>query len=375
MNYGHVYPPSTGPAVRIFNLAKMSSLNFQTSVLAILSQREFQFPEIDKEIDQVRIRQVKNTGSRTLMNVSKLINFYYTHYPNAITNSVLKLGSQSDMIQLEGVSLYSAAKTTGKPIVLDMHNVNYELIDYLTGWKKTLLGGYWSWRGKSYELKCMKNAQHIIVTSERDREVYLSEEESLRDKITVIPNCIDMKEYQEEHGDEKPVVQEKPVVLFVGSLNYYPNMVAAYDIMEMAREMKEIVFMIVGAKSDGMNNHPENVMFTGFVEDVKPYISSADICIAPLRFGSGTRIKILEYMAMRKPVITTEKGVEGLEVDRDSVIVENDLRKYKEIIRDTLKDESKRRMLGEKAFREIREKYDWRNYVEELRSIYESVPP
>ncbi|MFY3741192.1 MAG: glycosyltransferase involved in cell wall biosynthesis [Candidatus Nitrosomirales archaeon] len=372
LQYGHVYPPSAGTAIRTFSLAKMASKYFRTSVIACLSPREFQFPTMDQEIDGVKIIQ-KKIDKSTLMDLSKAFNFYYTRYHSHMEEIIRENASDADLIQLEGVNLYSLATKLGKPIVLDMHNVDYELINFVTGWKRTVFGKYWLRKGKRYEINCLRNAKQIIVASERDKNVYLSNEKTLKEKITVIPNCIDT-DYYEHVTTDKPIVSTgKPVILFIGSLNYLPNRIAVQDIIRMASKMQDYSFVIVGAHSAIIKNNPENIVFTGFVKDIRPYISAADICIAPLRFGSGTRIKILEYMALKKPVISTSKGVEGLEIDKECLVVEDDYQKFTEIIKDLLTDEKKRKTLAQHAYNEVKRKYDWRNYIDRLRTVYESA--
>lgn len=372
LQYGHVYPPSAGTAIRTFNLAKMASKHFRTSIISCLSPREFQFPDVEQNVDGIKIIQ-KKIHKSIFMDLSKAYNFYYTKYHPEIERLIRTNASNADLIQVEGVNLYSLAKKLEKPIIVDMHNVDYELIRFVTGWKRSVFGEYWLKKGKEYEINCLRNAKQIIVTSERDKNVYLDNEKQLKEKITVVPNCIDT-DYYENVASAKPIVNTgKPVILFIGSLNYLPNRIAVQDIIRMATEMPDYSFVIVGAYSAVIGNYPHNIVFTGFVEDIRPYISKADICIAPLRLGSGTRIKILEYMAMKKPVISTSKGVEGLAVDKESIVIEDDLTRIKEIIRDLLVDEKKRETLAEKAYAEVKARYDWRKYADTLSAVYESA--
>ncbi len=103
-------------------------------------------------------------------------------------------------------------------------------------------------------------------------------------------------------------------------------------------------------------------------------LRGADVCIAPLRFGSGTRIKIIEYLAMGKPVVTTSIGCEGLAVEngRDILIADEPSEQVNHI-RHVLEDGRLASSLGREGRRLVEEKYDWRVYVPELRSVYESI--
>jgi glycosyltransferase involved in cell wall biosynthesis len=116
------------------------------------------------------------------------------------------------------------------------------------------------------------------------------------------------------------------------------------------------------------------VHFSGYISNLKQVIAEADICIAPIRSGSGTRLKILEYMAMGKPVISTSKGAEGIEyTDGLNIIIEDTIDKYPEIIRQLLDDEKKRGALGREARKLIEEKYNWDLYRKPLEKIYRRV--
>jgi glycosyltransferase involved in cell wall biosynthesis len=106
------------------------------------------------------------------------------------------------------------------------------------------------------------------------------------------------------------------------------------------------------------------------VQDVPSYINAADICIAPIRFGSGTRLKILEWMACERPIIASSKAVEGLDVKNGvHLIVEDDFSKYPECISALLNDESLARRLGTNARTLIESKYDWSICVSPLVSL------
>lgn len=146
-------------------------------------------------------------------------------------------------------------------------------------------------------------------------------------------------------------------VLFVGLLTYAPNVDALYTICNKIAP-----------------NFGNDVKFLGYVDDVKKYILESDICMAPLRYGSGTRFKILEYMAMGKPVISTAKGVEGVDyIPNKDVIIEDNIDAFSERIQELLEDKRKREDIGENAMELIKQKYDWKIYQKTLHGIYDAI--
>jgi glycosyltransferase involved in cell wall biosynthesis len=206
----------------------------------------------------------------------------------------------------------------------------------------------------------------------RDRDLLVSEVAEIRERISVIPNCVNAGDYEMVSRPGTIAGNpEKGRILFVGLMDYAPNVEAARLICEIiAPRSSGCRFDIVG-KNPPKLRCPENVRFSGYVEDIRPVIANADICLAPIRTGSGTRIKILEYMAMGKPVIATSKGAEGIEyTDGRDIIIEDTIEKYPEIIRQLLDDEKRCSVLGREARKLVREKYDWELYRKPLERIY-----
>jgi glycosyltransferase involved in cell wall biosynthesis len=164
-------------------------------------------------------------------------------------------------------------------------------------------------------------------------------------------------------------------ILFVGNPSHPPNADAVRLICQIIapRSSGNYQFIITG-KNPHAINPPENVQFVGYVRDIRETIAGADICIAPIRSGSGTRLKILEYMAMGKPVIATSKGAEGIEFTEGlNIIIEDEIQKYPVIIQQLLDDEKKCSALGREARKLICEKYDWDLYRKPLQKIYRDV--
>jgi len=135
------------------------------------------------------------------------------------------------------------------------------------------------------------------------------------DRVHVITNGVDPNLL-----DFKPPQKERRVITFTGSLSYKPNYDAAMRLCRgilpsIAREIPDVRLRITG-KVDGMDigdlrNNP-GIEFTGYVDDIRPLVASASALVVPLKFGGGTRLKILEAMALGTPVISTPMGAEGL---------------------------------------------------------------
>jgi len=182
-----------------------------------------------------------------------------------------------------------------------------------------------------------RKSNRVIVTSELVKE-YAIELGSDANKIFVASNGVDLKEYAKfSHSVSKyelrkkiGIPQDAFVFVFHGSLEFDQNIEAIKNIIKIRNDLKNSkldgknrYFLIVGGPVERIKTlwkenrtKIDNVLFTGYVEDVKPYLFSADCGIAPYPEHiepGGPRIKILEFLAARLPVITTKKGISGIE--------------------------------------------------------------
>ena len=166
---------------------------------------------------------------------------------------------------------------------------------------------------------------------------HLERKQAHFDEITVIPNVAF------DPGLRNPAPAEKaPVLLFVGNLNYSPNMDGLIFfngsvLPELARKIPDVLVNVIGRSpiTEGVRAAVDHLRNTGRfqfffdVPSVTPYYLQAAASIAPILSGGGTRIKIVESFAHHCPVISTSKGCEGLEVaHRKHLLIEDDPRDF-----------------------------------------------
>jgi len=196
-----------------------------------------------------------------------------------------------------------------------------------------------------FELIICKFAKKVICVSEKDKEYFQKYFKLKEDKLEVIENPVDKSVFypnlkvknkiRENLGIEK----NEKFVLFFGQLDYKPNVEAIDTIIKeiIPRLNKRGIRykLVICGKGDGRgilkNFKHRNFIFKGFVEKIQDYINAADVIIAPLRSGSGTRIKILEALACNKKVISTTIGAEGIEKNK-FLEIEDDWERFTEKI-------------------------------------------
>ena len=176
---------------------------------------------------------------------------------------------------------------------------------------------------------------------------------------------------------------EHPRFFFMGSLSYQPNSTSINIYLNrvhpiVKKEIPDIKFYIIGKDCPEwlmqQSKLDNSIKIIGFVKDVRSYICNADVCIAPIVAGSGTRLKILEYMAMGKPVVSTSIGAEGLEVENNrNILIADEWNRFAGIIVELLNSNCLSEKIGLNGRSLVEEKYDWKSIAEKQKRVYERL--
>jgi glycosyltransferase involved in cell wall biosynthesis len=273
----------------------------------------------------------------------------------------------------------ACALPAGIPVISDTHNVEWIVLRRCCGETPSL------WRKAYYflqarytrreEIASASRVQAILTTSECDRAAFQACLPSQR--IFVIPNGLDLRAYPASR------IQPEPhTLLFTGLMSYYPN---AHGIKWFLDEIfPRILAAVPQAQIVVAGAHPSrslrrcvsrHVTVTGYVDDIRPYFTRAEVFVAPLRIGGGTRVKILEAMAMERPVVTTSIGCEGLDVLRgDSLLIGDTPEEFADAVVSLLRDQRLRESLASRGAALVRERYSWDKIGTELdRALYDVV--
>jgi glycosyltransferase involved in cell wall biosynthesis len=166
-------------------------------------------------------------------------------------------------------------------------------------------------------------------------------------------------------------------VVFLGVMHYRPNVDAAmYFAREilphLLRERPNLTFTIVGggAPEELRRLAGPNVILTDRVPDTRPYLARAGAFVVPLRMGSGTRLKVLEAMAMGRPVVSTSLGCEGIAVvDGQHALVADDPSTFARTVLQVLGDPALASRLGSNGRHLVERRYSWPSVLKRLDSF------
>jgi glycosyltransferase involved in cell wall biosynthesis len=301
-----------------------------------------------------------------------------------------------DVVEVEGIELaqylFQAADHragNNRPLlVFDDHNAEYVLqqraFETDVHQPRRWVGAAYSfvqWRRlRRYERRACEVADRVVAVSEVDAEVLRRLSPGL-DPI-VVPNGVDMEFYTTPvaplAGESGPKEED---LVFTAKMDFRPNVDAvlwfAQEVFPLIRrESSETRLWVVGK-----NPHPRlaplagdpAVVLTGWVEDVRPYIAEAAVYIVPLRIGGGTRLKVLEAMAMGKAIVSTALGCEGFDlVPGQELVVADTPSEFAAAVLALLRDPERRARLGRAGRRLASSRYDWRVLVPRLERVYET---
>jgi glycosyltransferase involved in cell wall biosynthesis len=235
-----------------------------------------------------------------------------------------------------------------------------------------------AWKFRRFEATLLRQASLVTAVSERDAAQLRRLVPGAR--IEVLPSGADIRgvpfvDHSENHGD---------VVIFLGTLGYLPNRDAVMwlvdRILPLVREKRPgVTIRLVGSSPPSVFDalRVDGVELVGLVPEVQPELASADLFVAPLRAGAGTRLKVLEAFAAGIPVVATSMAVEGIEgiqaLDGTHLAIADDERRFADAMVDLLGDPAERMRLSRAARRLVEERYDWSAIAGRLESLLREV--
>jgi glycosyltransferase involved in cell wall biosynthesis len=270
---------------------------------------------------------------------------------------------------------------TGVPAVLREHNVEYKVweryAENASWWPERSFAKWTAPRVARYEAKAAVGFDRCIVVSPADA-VHLRKAAPAA-RIEVIPSGVDT-----EYFRPLPDVAEEPwSVTLTGSFDWKPKQQSLRSLLtqvfpRIKAKVPEAKLNIVGkgvpAQLQQLAQRTPGVSIRGPVADVRPYIARSALMIQYLESGGGIALKVLEAMAMRKPVLSNTLGCEGIEVTHGhDVFLADGAEELAESAATLLKDRALRDGLAERGFRRIAGSYSWDAIADRFQNCYTNV--
>jgi len=385
------YPPHQGTTLRNFNLIKELSKHHTVCLLTFIEPDQDPtapgpLPELCEWIDTIPTPRRSNKRRLQQLLFSRRPDMSWRLWsPRFDEQLKRRLQEPFDVIEIEGIEMSPYLPTiqtaADRPLIIyDAHNAEWILQRRAFGadlkkpnrWPAALYSWFQWTRLRAYEANLLRQVDHTIAMSAPDKV-------ALRDlapqaPITIIPNGVDLAAYGNFRGKSRHFD-----LVFTGKMDFRPNIDAmlwfGHHVFPLIQAQRpQTTLAIVGQRPhprlDVLRQIP-GITITGYVDDVRPYIAGASVYVAPLRVGGGTRLKLLEAMAMGKAIVSTPVGAEGFPVENGQELLLAEMPEdFAARVLHLLKNPGQRRELGQAGQKFAKNNYGWDALVPQLEKIY-----
>lgn len=221
-----------------------------------------------------------------------------------------------------------------------------------------------------YELEIGQICDTTIFVAEKEAVNFNSE--LGQDKAVSVPIGVDVEYFQQHISNTK-----ENTIGFLGALSVAHNENAVRyfirDILpDIVKKRPNIKFLVIGGRaSDDLKKlQSDNVVFTGWVDDVRDYLAECKVFVCPMTFGSGIKTKNLEAMAMGIPLVTTSIGAENIDaIDGEDWIITDEKHEFANAVCELLDNEDKRMKIGENGRSFVIKKWTWTQAKDKLSQL------
>lgn len=384
------YPLSQGSKIRAYYLIKSLAERHDVALVSFadvpLEPGSIDhMGQICRKVEVVHHNPFARSRKKTLLGwLSQRPSVVLTSYCPEMVARVQHLASDWEpecVIALTFITAPYALAVHGAPRIVDIDNLMWPMLKQALRQAQDPFGRLRSWvaywKFRQYETWLYRQFDLALVVSERDRLATMDHIGLRTSQVGVVPNGVDTS-----FNQPLPVEPKPDTLVFNGALTYSLN----YDAMDyflrrifplIRAQAPEAHLTITGATTgvpiaalpaDG------HVTFSGYLKDIRPEVSSSWVCVVPLRMGGGTRLKILEAMALGTPVVSTSKGAEGLDIETGKhLLIGNTPSEFAAQTVRVLREPGLRKSLSAQAARLVKEKYDWAKIGRHFCDLVENV--
>jgi glycosyltransferase involved in cell wall biosynthesis len=233
-----------------------------------------------------------------------------------------------------------------------------------------------AWKLKRLEGRVFGEVNLGITVSEMDK--VLLEKICPEGRFEVIENGVDVEKFKADSNQGSG-----NTLIWLGGFDHYPNKQGIFFFLEniypkIKEECPEIKFDIVGGgippKLQYIADIDKSIRLLGYVKSPLPYMQGASVFVVPVLSGGGTRLKVLEAMAVGKPVVTTTIGCEGINgMNEKHYIIADEPQDFVEATLRLLRNDSLRTLIGSNARKLVEDNYDYDSICNKLNQIYQQA--
>lgn len=384
------YPPDEGIKMPVFNLLKEFRKSHSITLLSFITGDEKKYIEKIKELCD-EIITIEHLASQSI--IKRAIGVFFNNKPYCVQqffsrkmlNTInLKLQeSKFDLLFFDFVNtaIYRQFVKKQLPSALHLHDAMSMLFYRNSLLEKNYIKRfYWHNQYKKllrFENKLQRMYDKITVVSGVDKKWLIEKSKISPQKVEVIPNGVDT-DYFKSDDKEKEVHS----IIFRGVMSFQPNIDACLYFIKnifplIKKEVPEVKFYIVGPNppNEIKKFSSSNIVVTGYVDDIREFMSRCSVNVAPMVSGSGIKNKILEAMAMEKPTVATSIACEGTPdvIDSENILIADTPGEFAKKVVLLLQNEVYASEIGRKAREFVVENYSWEIAAKKFTNLFEDI--
>lgn len=383
------YPPKGGVVQRSYNLIKEVSKRHKVYLLAYNHENRLDVKEAIARLKEFceAVQAIDSPLSKSEkygMALSSLLSLKpYTARWLQNTKFRILIGDfvkkfDIEIVHFDSIDVAGYLNEIGNlPKVLNHHNIESQMMFRRSSKERHLLRkAYFLVEGiklRKYEKTICPLFDYNLTVSELDKERLLRILGKVR--VEAIPNGVDLTYFKPTDNRA-----ERRSLIFAGGMEWYPNREAMLFFCKkiwplLKKRFPEVKMTIIGRSPPStitkLSGEDPNLIVTGFVEDVRPYIDKAEVYVCPIRDGGGTKLKVLDALAMGKPMVAHPVAVEGIDVEREKhfLMARTPLEFVDQIMR-LFEDRYLSKKLSLEGRKLVVEKYNFDKIGEQLSEIY-----
>jgi glycosyltransferase involved in cell wall biosynthesis len=393
------YPPKGGVQQRSFNLLREVAKRHDVTLLAFnqpalsptreaVAEAERALGEFATVASAIDIRHDVRRGGRARLALRSLVSKWpysinwlndpsYAHALNAVLARAKFDAAHFDTL---GLAPY-LEKISPLPAILNHHNIESDMMlrraELESGTLKRLYFRQEGLRLQRYEQQVTPRFALNVTCSALDGERLQTLVPNL--PYEVIPNGVDLDYFspREALGGLRD-----NSALFAGGLAWYPNESAMRwflnDIWPLLADVEGASMTIAGRKPPSWlketGQRLPSMRVTGFVDDIRPYMEEAAVYVCPIFDGGGTKLKMLDAMAMGKAIVAHPIACEGIDiVHGEHVLMAEDPREFARLVAELWKNRTLRQSLGDNARRLVVQRYSFGEIGGRLAGLFEGL--
>jgi glycosyltransferase involved in cell wall biosynthesis len=381
------YPPDNGSKIRIFNLLKQLSGHHEITLLSFVQAPVSKecLAEMKSYCRSIHVTPYKEFSPNRL---KAFLGFFSTSPRSLVDTFSREMEALVEKVSTNhSFDVVIASEIDSTPYALLLNHMprvfeDVELAtinDQFTRQSRLVsqvrYGLTW-WKLSRFVTRLLREFDGCTVVSEQESDLVTKIVPGYK-ALAVVPNGVDLETNAGQFGAPRP-----DTLIYPGALTYSAN----FDAMEF---FLRDIFPLVKSQcpnaslhiTGGYNGVPVEQLslgngaeLTGYLDDIQSAVAESWACIVPLRTGSGTRIKILEAMALKTPVVSTSKGAEGLEVTHEeNILIADTPDDFARAVVRLFGDETLRAKLSANGWRLVKERYSWEVCARQLEQLLNQI--